>query len=75
MTVIRHPVGIHFQGLEENILFGKHNAQEVLQALPVVIGSVHMDMDAAGIVYFSPGLSHLPDALLEFRKFRIGQFG
>ena len=37
-----------------------------------MIGGIHMDMDAAGIVDLSLGVPHLPDTLLKFGQFRIG---
>ncbi|CAN3957776.1 arginine repressor, partial [Dysosmobacter welbionis] len=54
---------------------GEHDAQEILQALPVVVGGVNMDMDAAGVVDLASGMAHLPHTFLKFRQLRIGQFG
>ena len=71
-TIGSNTTRVHFEGFEENILLGEHDAQKILQALPVMIGGIHMDMDAAGIVDLSLGVPHLPDTLLKFGQFRIG---
>ena len=68
-------VRIHIQGFEKDILLGEHDAQEILQALPVVVGGVNMDMDAAGVVDLASGMAHLPHTFLKFRQLHIGQFG
>ena len=39
-----------------------------------MVGSIHMDMDAAGTVDFGPCSPHPTDTLLEFGKFFIGEF-
>ena len=41
---------IYLQGFKQKILFGVHDADEVLQALPVMVGGVYMDMDATGVI-------------------------
>ena len=66
---------IHLQGLEQDILLGVHDAQEVFQALAVVVGRVHMDVQAAGTVDLCPRMPDLPHTLLELWQLRIGQFG
>jgi hypothetical protein len=66
---------IHLQGLEQDILLGVHDAQKVFQALAVVVGRVHMDVQAAGLIDFSACTADLPHTLLELGQLRIGQFG
>ena len=39
--------------------------------MPIVVSSVHVDMDTAGAVDLSFCPPHLSDTLLEFGKFRI----
>ena len=66
---------IHLQGLEQDILLGVHDAQKVFQALAVVVGRVHMDVQAAGLIDFGTCTADLPHTLLELGQLRIGQFG
>ena len=56
---------IYLQRLKQNILLGEHDAQEIFQALPVVVGGVHMDVDAAGAVDLPTGMAHLPHTFLK----------
>ena len=58
LTPSLRPSFIYPQCFEQDILFGKHDADEVFQALAVVIGGVHMDMNAAGAVDLGTGLSY-----------------
>ena len=67
--------GIYVQRLEEDVLLGEHDAQEILQALPVMVGGVHVDMDAAGVVDLSAGMAHLPHTFLKFRQLIKSQLG
>ena len=48
------PTFVDLQGFEQDILLGVHDRHEVLEAVPVVVGSIHMDMKAAGIIKATP---------------------
>ena len=69
------PFLVHLEGLEQDVLLGEHDADEVFQALPVVAGPVHMDVEAAGIVHLGPGPLHPPHTLLEHGELVIGELG
>lgn len=45
LTPTGRPAFIDLQRFEQDILLGVHDADEVFQTLPVMIGCVHMDMD------------------------------
>ena len=66
---------IDLKRLKEQVLFGIHNTDQILQALAVMVGAVHMDVQAAGAVDFCACVAHLSNALLQFWKLRIGQLG
>ena len=67
------PRFIHLQSLEKNVLLGIHDPKEVLQGLAVVVGAVHMDMEATAVIDFRPGAAYCSDALLKLGQFRIFQ--
>ena len=56
---------IDLQGFEQDVLLGVHDRHEVLEAVPVVVGSVYMDMKAAGGVDPSASLPECSDRSLE----------
>ena len=56
---------VDLQGFEQNILLGVHNGHEVFEALTVVIGSVHMDMEPAGAVDPSASVPQCSDRFLK----------
>lgn len=59
--------------LEQQILFGIHDTEQVLETLAVMIGSIHMDVHSAGVVDFSACLPDTAHTLLEFFHFVIGE--
>ena len=69
------PCLIHPQGFEEKVLLGVHDANQIFEALAVVGGSVHMDMESAGVIHFRANSRHPPHALLEEGQIAIGQLG
>ena len=73
LTPAGRPAFIDLQRFEQDILLGVHDADEVFQTLPVMIGCVHMDMDAAGAVGLGSCVAYLPDTLLQLGQFRIGE--
>ena len=75
LAIVRYAIGVNLECLEQNIFFGIHNAQQVFQALAIMVCGIHMDMDTAGGIDFSPCGADAADAFLKFGQFRIGQFG
>ena len=66
--------GVRFQGFEQQIFFGIHDTEQVLETLAVMIGCVHMDVHPAGVVDFSACLPDTAHTLLKFFHFVIGEF-
>lgn len=73
LAVLRHPVRIHVQRLEQNILLGIHDPKEIFQTLAIVVGCVHMNMQAAGCVYLCARFSDPANTFLKLGQLRIGQ--
>ena len=56
---------VDLQGFEQDVLLGVHNGHEVLEAVPVVVGGIHMDMEPAGIVGFPACVAQGADGTLK----------
>lgn len=56
---------VDLQGFEQDVLLGIHDGQEVFEAVPIVVGGVHMDMEAAGGVDLAASLPECSDRSLE----------
>ena len=70
-----HPALIDLEGLEQDVLFGVHDGQRVLEALGGVFGSVHMDVHPAGRVHNSPRPAQGADNLLQLSHFAVFELG
>ena len=53
------------QCFKQDILLGIHDAEQVFEALTVVVRRIHMDVQAEGRIDFGAGFPYFPDAFLK----------
>ena len=56
---------VDLQGFEQDVLLGVHDRHEVLEAVPVMVGGIHMDMKTAGVVDLAASIPQGTDRSLE----------
>ena len=65
LAIILYSGWIDLQRLKQDILLGIHDAEQVFEALTVVVRRIHMDVQAAGRIDFGAGFPYFPDAFLK----------
>ena len=65
LAIILYSGWIDLQCFKQDILLGIHDAEQVFEALTVVVRRIHMDVQAAGRIDFGAGFPYFPDAFLK----------